>query len=99
MWKIAKNDGPVRRGNRESRGLRRRPVCEPLESRIVLDGSLPTASYLGVLSSTRTVSDAVGPGNRNDFYRFDLVAPAAVLIDLGGLVDDANLQLIRDANA
>ena len=60
------------------------------------DNSQATARDVGTLSAgtVRTYDDAVGPDDRNDFYRFTLDRPTRVYIKLSGLSDNADLQLL-----
>ncbi|MFV1980394.1 MAG: pre-peptidase C-terminal domain-containing protein, partial [Rhodothermia bacterium] len=60
--------------------------------------TLVTATDLGALGSSLTVSDIVGALDVSDFYRFTIGTAQTVQVLLRGLAEDLQLQLIDDAN-
>lgn len=61
--------------------------------------TLATAKDLGSLANASlTLSDWLSTLDRDDYYRFQLAKTSDVVIALGNLKADANLQLIRDVN-
>jgi|GEM_PF-968057 len=62
------------------------------------DNTLATATNLGALTTSRTVTDFVGNTDADDFYRFTLNSDRSVGVFLDGLSADADIQLIRDFN-
>ncbi|MEX0267734.1 S8 family serine peptidase [Leptolyngbyaceae cyanobacterium UHCC 1019] len=62
------------------------------------DNTLPTATNLGGLTTSRTVTGFVGNTDADDFYRFTLSSDRSVGVFLDGLSADADIQLIRDFN-
>lgn len=77
---------------------------EALEPRVLLSGdlagnTLPAALDLGSLVSFAQARDEVDGTDTDDFYKFSISDPANVRINLGGMVGNANLQLIQDVNS
>lgn len=60
--------------------------------------TLGTARNLGTWQGIRTVSDFVGAGDPQDFYRIQLNTTSNLSLALSGLRADADLILIRDFN-
>ncbi len=61
--------------------------------------TLGAARNLGTWQGTRTVSDFVGAGDPQDFYRIQLNTISNLSLSLSGLRADADLILIRDFNS
>ncbi|MCU0534488.1 MAG: pre-peptidase C-terminal domain-containing protein [Hydrococcus sp. Prado102] len=64
---------------------------------VPVDGAgntLATARNLGILNGTQTMSDAVGTGDTNDYYRFSLLDNSDFSLALNGLSNDADVQLL-----
>lgn len=60
--------------------------------------SLATATNIGSVSSTTTLSDFVGDTDTSDFYRFKLPSNSNFNLVLDGLTADADVRLIQDVN-
>lgn len=68
---------------------------------MVLDNAgntLATARKITLTSTTQTITDSVGGGDLNDFYSFSLSSRSSFRLTLGGLSQNANVELIRDSN-
>jgi CARDB/Bacterial pre-peptidase C-terminal domain/Calx-beta domain/FG-GAP-like repeat len=63
-----------------------------------LAGNLPTTALpIGTLSGVSTISESVGSGDIEDYYRFNVAQRSDVRLTLSGLRGDADLQLL-DSN-
>jgi len=61
--------------------------------------SLSTArNIVGVENGSINLTDFVGTGDRDDFYRFDINTKSNFNLRLDGLTRDANVRLIHDRN-
>ncbi|MEG5039988.1 MULTISPECIES: S8 family serine peptidase [unclassified Microcoleus] len=61
--------------------------------------SLSTArNVVGVQNGSISLTDFVGTGDRDDFYRFDINTKSNFNLRLDGLTRDANVRLIHDRN-
>ncbi|MEG4406325.1 S8 family serine peptidase [Microcoleus sp. MON2_D5] len=61
--------------------------------------SLSTArNIVGVENGSISLTDLVGTGDRDDFYRFDINTKSNFNLRLDGLTRDANVRLIHDRN-
>ncbi len=61
--------------------------------------SLSTASNIvGVENGSISLTDFVGVGDSNDFYRFDINTKSNFSLRLDGLTADADVELIQDRN-
>ncbi|MEG4581527.1 S8 family serine peptidase [Microcoleus sp. MON1_C5] len=61
--------------------------------------SLSTArNVVGVENGSINLTDFVGTGDRDDFYRFDINTKSNFNLRLDGLTRDANVRLIHDRN-
>jgi hypothetical protein len=60
--------------------------------------TLGTALDIGFLSGTRSFKDFVGSADRQDWYRFTLSSSRNFKLDLIGLSNDADVELIYDRN-
>lgn len=56
---------------------------------------LDTARRINILGRTRKVGGTVGPGDRQDFYRFDLQNPAFLSLTLRNLDSNVDVDLIN----
>jgi hypothetical protein len=63
-----------------------------------LNNTLGTAYDISTLNGTRIFNDAVSSSDTNDFYRFSLGTTSNFNLTLNGLSEDADVQVIRDAN-
>ena len=61
--------------------------------------TLSTATSLILTNTAQPFSDSVDNADRLDYFRFTLGRSSSLNVVLGGLNGDANLALIRDANA
>jgi endoglucanase len=57
------------------------------------------ARALGNLLGNRTLSDWVGSGDSNDYYRIDLAQAGSFALTLNGLSADADVQLLNSAGS
>ncbi|NJK38980.1 MAG: DUF4347 domain-containing protein [Oscillatoriales cyanobacterium SM2_3_0] len=57
-----------------------------------------TAQNIGVLGATQNFSEVVGTTDRNDYYKFTLNQISAVNLNLTGLEEPAQLQIVTDLN-
>ncbi|MFN6540285.1 MAG: pre-peptidase C-terminal domain-containing protein [Nostoc sp. EkiNYC01] len=57
--------------------------------------TLETAKEIGVLTTTVNFSETVGDSDAYDYYRFRLTENSTVNVNLGGLVNNADLYLYR----
>jgi Subtilase family/Bacterial pre-peptidase C-terminal domain len=64
-----------------------------------LDNRLTSAIDLETLRGIRTVSDYIGVGNSQDYYRFTLSSTSNLNLALSDLQANANVQLFRDTNS
>ncbi|MEG4008785.1 pre-peptidase C-terminal domain-containing protein, partial [Microcoleus sp. Pol11C1] len=63
------------------------------------DNSLFTArNVVGVQNGNISLTEFVGPGDINDFYRFDINTNSNFSLRLDGLTADADVDLIQDRN-
>ncbi|MEG4391308.1 S8 family serine peptidase [Microcoleus sp. BROC3] len=61
--------------------------------------SISTArNIVGVENGSINLTDVVGTGDRDDFYRFDINTKSNFNLRLDGLTRDANVRLIHDRN-
>ncbi|MUG92388.1 hypothetical protein F7734_07935 [Scytonema sp. UIC 10036] len=60
--------------------------------------SFDTVVDVGTLYTSRSYTDFVGSGDRNDYYRFTLAQNSKVNLSLSGLNDSAEMDLIYDSN-
>ncbi|MEG4204979.1 S8 family serine peptidase [Microcoleus sp. Pol7_A1] len=61
--------------------------------------SLSTArNIVGIENGSINLTDVVGTGDRDDFYRFDINTKSNFNLRLEGLTSDANVRLIHDRN-
>jgi hypothetical protein len=61
--------------------------------------TLPTARSIALTNTPQTWNDFVNGGDTQDFYTFSIGARSAVKLDVAGLTNNADLQLIRDTNS
>ncbi|MUG97999.1 peptidase S8, partial [Scytonema sp. UIC 10036] len=69
---------------------------------MTIDGAgntLLSAREFNITPTTQTFTDWVGSSDLDDFYRFSLSNSSSFNLALNGLVADADVQLIRDANS
>ncbi len=59
--------------------------------------TLATARDLGILSSSQTIYESVGPADPNDYFRFSLSQINGFSLSLTGLTADADVQLLDRA--
>ncbi|MBD2413823.1 hypothetical protein FACHB389_24300 [Nostoc calcicola FACHB-389] len=57
--------------------------------------TLETAKEIGVLTNTVNFSETIGDSDAYDYYRFRLTENSTVNVNLGGLVNNADLYLYR----
>ena len=72
------------------------PAPERIEPELPFGNALAIA--IAQPSAEFSVSDAVSPGDLNDFYRFRVTQPGIFTANLTGLTEDADVILIRDYN-
>jgi hypothetical protein len=65
---------------------------------VATDDTLATARSLTLGATPLTITDFVGDGDRNDYYRFSLSSGNALNLSLTQLTSDIDLELIRDIN-
>jgi hypothetical protein len=63
-----------------------------------VDKLLSTATNLGVIQGTQTREGTLGKADPVDIYSFILNNPSKLQINLGGLSNDADIELIQDVN-
>lgn len=61
--------------------------------------TLATARNVGTLSGPQSFADHVGPSDTNDYYKFTLNNKSNVTLVLGGMTDNANLQLLSSTGS
>jgi hypothetical protein len=71
---------------------------ESLENRLAFDNTLGTAKDLGSVDGQVSTSGFVSRFDSNDFYRFSVATSGKANVQLSGLSNNANLQLIQDVN-
>ncbi|MGA7936347.1 MAG: S8 family serine peptidase [Kovacikia sp.] len=72
----------------------------PVSASSSVDGAgntMADARNIGVLSTKQTFNDFVGSADPFDYYRFSLSATSTININLSGLANDADLELISSS--
>src|SRR5690348_12349201 len=70
-----------------------------LEPRRMFAVSLATNTNIGTLNGRAAFSDSLSSTNQADVRKLTLAAAGSLKITLTGLTGDADVQLIKDANA
>jgi CHAP domain/Bacterial pre-peptidase C-terminal domain/PA14 domain len=60
--------------------------------------TLGSATRLNLTSTTQTVTDFVGASDLNDFYSFSVGSRSSLNLAIGGLIANADVQIIQDKN-
>jgi len=64
----------------------------------IAGGTFSTALDLSMIDGTRLISDSVDASDTTDFFKFSVGARSTVTIAMTGLLGDANILLVDDAN-